>query len=125
MTLVEQLNIRGTRLTEEGYEAEMALGKFHAQPLGLVNGGAILAFAEITAGQASNLLGKGSYYAVGQTINGHHLKKKKAEGNLYAVGELLHKGKRNHVWNIRIIDEKRKLISNITVVNAIVMAEGN
>ena len=62
---------------------------------------------------------------MGQTINGHHLKKKKAEGNLYAVGELLHKGKRNHVWNIRIIDEKRKLISNITVVNAIVMAEGD
>ena len=69
MTLIEQLNIRGTRLTEEGYEAEMILGEFHAQPLGLVNGGTILAFAEITAGQASNLLGKGSYYAVGQTIN--------------------------------------------------------
>lgn len=121
MTLIEQLNIKETRLTKSGYESEMILGNFHMQPFGLVNGGAILAFAEITAGQASNLLGKGRYLAVGQTITAHHLKKKEAKGRLFAIGELLHQGKSTHVWGIQIMDDEHYMISNVTVVNAIVM----
>lgn len=121
MTLIDSLNIQDIQLTRDGYETKMLLGEFHAQPFGFVNGGAILAFAEITAGQASNLLGDGEYYAVGQSINGNHLKKKQAEGYLYAAGELLHKGRRSHVWNIRILDENGLLISQVTVVNALVM----
>ncbi len=123
MTLIDALDIQNIRLTEKGYVARMLLGEFHEQLFGFVNGGAVLAFAEITAGQASNLLGEEKYYAVGQTITGNHLKKKKAEGYLCAAGELLHKGKRSHVWNIRILDEHGMLISQVTVVNALVMKE--
>ena len=45
---------------------------------------------------------------------------KKCEGFVNACGLLLKNGKRNHVWEIKITDENETLISQITVVNALV-----
>lgn len=123
MNFIEALDIKDIQLSKDSYTAKMCLGEFHKQPFGFVNGGAILAFAEITAGYASNLFGQGKYHALGQSINGNHLKAKQSEGYLYAEAELLHKGNRNHVWSIRISDEQGLLISQVTVVNALIMSE--
>ena len=98
----------------------MILSDFHAQPQGFLNGGASLALAEITAGMASNAIGSGQYFAFGQSINANHLNPKKCEGFVNACGLLLKNGKRNHVWEIKITDENETLISQITVVNALV-----
>lgn len=120
MNLIEQLNIEYVNLTDTGFEAKMTLTDFHAQPLGFLNGGATLAFAEITAGAASNQLLSDDFFAVGQNINAHHLNPKKSDGFLIARAELLRQGKGSHVWEIRMIDENEKLISQVTVTNAIV-----
>jgi len=120
MNLIEALQIKDMQITISGYQATMELGTFHEQPFGYLNGGAVLAFGEITAGQASNLLGKGQYHAVGQSVSGNHMRVMKAEGRLYAKAELLHKGKRSHVWNIRMEDERGRLISIVAVTNALV-----
>ncbi len=120
MNLIEALDMGETRLTATGYQTSMKLGKFHAQPFGYVNGGAILAFAEITAGYASLLLGQGKYKPSGQSVNGNHVRAKKSQGMLYAYGELLHEGRRTHVWNVRILDEKNTLISQVVVTNALI-----
>lgn len=120
MDLIEALNIGKIELTEKEFCVTMKLSNFHKQPFGYINGGAIIAFSEIVSGQASNLLGKKEYYAVGQTITAHHIKSKKSEGYLYAKGELLHKGRRSHVWNINVVDEEDNLISQVTVVNALI-----
>lgn len=84
-------------------------------------------FAEYAAGHASNLLGQKSenkYYALGQNINAHHLKSKKADGSLViAKGTLLHKGKSTHLWDVKIVDEKDKLLSNISVQHFIIPLE--
>jgi 1,4-dihydroxy-2-naphthoyl-CoA hydrolase len=122
VNLIEALNIKYIRLNKDGFEAGMCLTDFHAQPFGYVNGGAILAFAEITAGHASNLLEEGRYHAVGQSITGNHMKTKRSVGYLYAKGELLHKGKHSHVWSIRILDENQRLVSSVTVQNALIKA---
>ena len=98
----------------------MILSDFHAQPHGFLNGGASLALAEITAGMASNAIGSGQYFALGQSINANHLNPKKCEGFVNARGLLLKNGKHNHVWEIKITDENETLISQITVVNALV-----
>ncbi|MCQ2559675.1 MAG: PaaI family thioesterase [Clostridia bacterium] len=124
MNLIEALEISETHLTEKGYQASMKLGEFHAQPFGYVNGGAILAFAEITAGYATGLLGQGQYQAAGQSVTGNHLKAKKSQGMLYAQAELLHQGSRTHVWHIRMLDENNDLISQVTVTNALIYAKG-
>lgn len=131
MNMIDQLNITDFQLfTDENadnsvsnsykFSSKMILSAFHAQPHGFLNGGASLALAEITAGMASNTIGSGQYFALGQSVNANHLNPKKCEGFVKARGLLLKNGKRNHVWEIKITDENEKLISQITVVNALV-----
>ncbi|MEY8513666.1 PaaI family thioesterase [Lactococcus taiwanensis] len=131
MNMIDQLNITDFQLfTDENtdssvsnsykFSSKMILSTFHAQPHGFLNGGASLALAEITAGMASNTIGSGQYFALGQSVNANHLNPKKCEGFVNARGLLLKNGKRNHVWEIKITDENEKLISQITVVNALV-----
>lgn len=106
MTLVDQLNIDYVNLTDTGFESTMTMGEFHAQPFGFLNGGATLAYCEAIAGMASNLMGEGAYVGVGQTVTAHHLKATKPQGKLLAQGILLHGGKRSHVWEIKLTNEK-------------------
>ncbi len=124
MNLIEALQIERFQVNGHQYHAAMKLGRFHEQPYGFLNGGATLAFAEITAGHASNLLGKGMYHAVGMSVTANHVRSMKAEGYLSAEGELLHDGHRNHVWSIKMRDEKNNLISIVTVTNAILDEKG-
>lgn len=119
MTMIEQLDIQELALTETGFSAVMKMSTFHAQPQGFLNGGATLAFAEIAAGMASNLLTGEKHFAVGQSVNGNHLNTTKASGSLFAHGLLLHHGRRSHVWEIKFSDEQKILISQVTVTNVI------
>lgn len=125
MTLVDQLNIDHVNLTETGFESAMTMSEFHAQPFGFLNGGATLAYCEAIAGMASNLMGKGDYVGVGQTITAHHLKATKPVGKLLAEGTLLHGGKRSHVWEIKVTNEAGERISQVTVVNALIEMKPN
>lgn len=120
MNLIEQLNISDFKLDGNQFSVQMNLTDFHAQPLGFLNGGATLAFAEISAGMASNQLSP-DFFAVGQSITANHLNPKKAQGFVQAQGILLRQGKRNHIWEIKIFDEDHEtLISQITVTNALI-----
>lgn len=130
MNMIEQLNISPVELLTDKSEnscqpadrfiSQMKLNDFHAQPQGFLNGGATLAFCEITAGMASNQLIATHEFAVGQTITANHLHPKKAQGFVIAKGQLLRKGRHTHVWEIKVTDEKEQLIAQVTVVNAIV-----
>ena len=121
-SLVEQLTIEYVRCTETGLESRMKLGPFHAQPFGYLNGGATIAFCEAIAGMASNEIERGEYLGPGQSVTAHHVRPKKAEGTVTAIGELLHRGKRSHVWSIRVVDEEDRLISQVTFVKALIAA---
>lgn len=133
MNLIDQLNITHFELTMTEinkhltyhFVSQMSLSDFHAQPQGFLNGGATLAFAEITAGMASNQVGAGRFFAVGQTISANHLNPKKSEGVVTAEGTLLKNGKYNHVWDIKILTDNQTLISQITVVNALIHEKEN
>ncbi len=120
MNLIQALNIKDFKLNESTFTAKMGLSEFHAQPQGFVNGGAMLAFAEVVAGQASNLILGELGHALGQSISAQHLKATKCQGSLLVKAELLHRGTRIHVWNVQFFDERQRLISQITVNNAIV-----
>ncbi|MCL2113369.1 MAG: PaaI family thioesterase [Streptococcaceae bacterium] len=133
MNMIEQLNISDFELftdqtnssistdkSAKYFVSRMILSDFHAQPQGFLNGGATLAFCEISAGMASNQLIVTHEFAVGQTITANHLHPKKAQGFVIAKGQLLRKGRHTHVWEIKVTDEKEQLIAQVTVVNAIV-----
>ena len=121
MNLIEALQIEKPRMTSESTcVAKMNLGDFHKQPQGYLNGGATLAFAEITAGMMSNELIGDDKFGVGQSITANHLRPVRCEGSLTAHGTLLVKGKTSHVWRFDMKDDAERLISQITVTLAIV-----
>jgi 1,4-dihydroxy-2-naphthoyl-CoA hydrolase len=87
------------------------------QPYGLLHGGASVALAETLGSVASAfVVDRRQYNAVGLEINANHLRGVR-EGFVTGIARPLHLGKTTHVWDIRIYDEKEKLVcvSRLTV----------
>ena len=61
------------------------------------------------------------YYAVGQEINANHLRSARA-GLVTGTARPIHLGSRSHVWDIRIEDEKGKLVCISRLTMAVVEA---
>ena len=120
MNIIDNLDITYEEITDNSFIARMTLNEFHGQPFGYLHGGCTLAFGETVAGYASKKLIKPSLIPVGQSITANHLKAKKLDGFLLAKGSLIHRGNTSHVWRIDMIDEKNRLISHMTVSNAII-----
>ena len=79
------------------------------QPMGLLHGGASMVLAESAASTGGNLNCAPGMVALGQEINGNHIRSKR-EGLLRAVAEPLHVGRKSQVWGIEIRDEAGKLV---------------
>jgi uncharacterized protein (TIGR00369 family) len=90
------------------------------QPMGLLHGGASLALAETIASGGSYLLVDASKYdVVGLQVSGNHLSPV-SEGMLFARADIIHKGRKTHVWDVRIKSEAGKLISVVRVTMMII-----
>ena len=121
MNLIEALDLEKPHMTSDTTcVAKMNLGDFHKQPQGYLNGGATLAFAEIAAGMMSNELIGPDKFGVGQSVTANHLRPVRCEGTLTAHGTLLVKGRTSHVWRFDMMDDAKRLISQVTVTLAIV-----
>lgn len=118
-TLMETLGITFTDAGAEYLEATMpVLPRVH-QPFGLLHGGANVALAESVGSCGSQMvLNDPGVGVVGLEINANHLRSKK-DGVVTARGTLVHKGRRTHVWEIRITDEAGKLLSICRMTNMI------
>lgn len=87
------------------------------QPYGLLHGGASCALAETVGSVASALvIDPEKNIAVGLEINANHIRGVK-EGFVIATARPLHLGSSTHVWDIKIHDERDKLVcvSRLTV----------
>ncbi|MBS1507461.1 MAG: hotdog fold thioesterase [Bacteroidetes bacterium] len=116
-TLVEHLGIRYTALGDDFIEATMPVDHRTHQPLGLLHGGASVALAETLGSVAAMCcLDTTLQYCVGVEINANHIKSVK-EGFVTGKVTPIHVGKKTHVWEIRIVNEKKELvcISRITI----------
>src|SRR5258706_11281477 len=88
----------------------MPVGPKVHQPFGLLHGGASVVLAETVASTGAFLnCDMEKETAVGIEINANHLRGMR-EGMLTAVATPLHKGRSTHVWEVRITDEKDKLV---------------
>jgi len=112
--------ILGIELTEIGgnfLKARMPVDERTRQPYGLLHGGASAALAETLGSVGSAyVIDQTQYYCVGIEINANHIRGVK-EGYVYGTATPLHLGKTTHVWDIRIGDEREKLVcvSRLTV----------
>ena len=80
------------------------------QPDGILHGGASVALAETVGSYAAGLVVDPSKYrCVGQEINANHIRAV-TSGFVIATARPYHIGRRSHVWEIRIVDERGKLV---------------
>lgn len=116
-TMAEWLKIIFQKADHNTLVATMPVVPASHQPYGLLHGGASAALAE-TIGSVASLLciNPEKQMCVGMELNCNHIRGKK-EGIVTATAAALHIGATSHVWDIRITDEREKLIcvSRLTV----------
>lgn len=116
-TMSELLDIHFTEIGNDFLKATMPVNKNTHQPYGLLHGGASATLAETVGSVASALIiNREKQMCVGLEINANHIRSVK-NGLVTAIAKPLHVGATTHVWDIKITDEKDKLIcvSRLTV----------
>ncbi len=109
-TLSEALGIVVTEVGEDYVRAEMAIEAATRQPFGLLHGGASAALAETVGSIAGNLcLDPEREAAVGVELNANHLRACR-QGKVTATARPLRVGRRLHVWEIHILDDRERLV---------------
>ena len=108
--LADSLGIELVELSSERVVATMPVDERTLQPFGILHGGASLALAETVAslGATANI-DREAFVAVGLEINANHIRTK-SEGVVTATGTPIHVGRTTQVWDIRIVDERARLI---------------
>ena len=116
-TMSEVLDIKFTEVGNGFMKATMPVNKNTHQPYGLLHGGASAALAETVGSVASwATINRDKQICVGIEINCNHVRGKK-DGIVTATVTPLHIGASTHVWDIKITDERDKLVcvSRLTV----------
>ena len=119
-TLMEHLGIEYIELSEGRIVAKMPVDERTFQPMKRLHGGAAMALAESVGSAGSVALIDPTQYAVlGVEISGSHVATTR-ESEVFGIGTIVHRGKTQHVWEIRIEDKTGKLISFCKLTNRIV-----
>jgi 1,4-dihydroxy-2-naphthoyl-CoA hydrolase len=116
-TLGEQLGMEFTEIGEDYIKGTMPVDHRTKQPYGLLHGGASVALAETLGSIGSALLvDQSKFNCVGLEINANHLRSVR-DGFVTGIAKPIHIGASTHVWDIRITDQRDKLvcISRLTV----------
>ncbi|HEX9510293.1 MAG TPA: hotdog fold thioesterase [Puia sp.] len=116
-TMGAYLGMEFTDIGDNFLKARMPVDSRTRQPYGLLHGGASAALAETLGSVASAyVIDQEKYACVGLEINANHIRGVK-EGYVYGTVTPLHLGKTTHVWDIKIVDEREKLVcvSRLTV----------
>ncbi len=104
--------------------AKMPVDHRTKQPFGLLHGGATVALAETLGSVAATLtLDTSKQHAVGLEINANHIRSAR-EGFVFGKTTPIHVGKRTHVWEIRVENEEKQLISICRITMAIIDKKG-
>ena len=104
------LGIRLIEMSDDRVVATMPVDDRTQQPFGILHGGASIALAETVASLgAANRIDRDKFSAVGQEINGNHLRAK-SSGVVTATGTPVHVGRTSQVWSIEIRDEAGKMV---------------
>ena len=111
-TLMETLDIEFVDIGKDFLVAKMPVTSKVYQPDGVLHGGATVALAESVGSAVSYM----SVDYMNQTIRGiiisaNHLKSVK-EGYVYAKATPIHKGRSTQLWEIKITDDNKNLVSH-------------
>lgn len=116
-TMGEHIGMEWVAVGDDFLQAKLPVDHRTVQPFGILHGGASCVLAETLGSFASWLVSDPSkVHCVGIEINANHIRMAK-EGFVTGTAKPLHLGAATHVWDIRITDEKGKLVcvSRLTV----------
>ena len=116
-TMGEHIGIEFTALGPDFLKGHMPVDARTRQPYGLLHGGASCVLAETLGSVASAMvIDPSTFICVGLEINANHIRGVR-EGLVTGTATPLHLGSSTHVWDIKIHDEREKLVcvSRLTV----------
>jgi len=117
-TLLEHLAIEITKLEPNRITGTMPVDSRTVQPAGLLHGGATAALIESLGSLGSSLIvDLKTHSIVGIEINVNHLRGVRS-GTVTGVAEIIHEGRKTHVWQVEVWDEalKRVATGRLTVM---------
>jgi 1,4-dihydroxy-2-naphthoyl-CoA hydrolase len=109
-TLLERIGIVVTEIGDDYVRGTMPVDARTHQPYGLLHGGASVALAETLGSLAGSLcVDATKEIVVGLDINANHVRAV-TSGLVIGTARALHLGRATQVWEIRIEDERQKLV---------------
>jgi 1,4-dihydroxy-2-naphthoyl-CoA hydrolase len=119
-SLQRHLGIEFTELGPDFLRGRMPVDDRTRQPYGILHGGASVALAETLGSTAAGLVvDPDKFRVVGQEINANHVRAV-SEGFVVGTTRAFHIGRRSHVWEIRIEDERQRLVCISRLTMAVV-----
>lgn len=109
-TMMEALDMQAVEVTPDRMVLRLPVTDKVRQPMGLLHGGATAALVETVASMGSFIQCPEGFVPVGIEVNCNHLRGKK-DGVIEAVGVPVHRGRRTHVWDVKVFDEDKKMIA--------------
>lgn len=116
-TIAELLDLKFIETGNNFIKATMPVDHRTHQPYGLLHGGASCVLAETLGSIASgHVIDPEKFICVGIEINANHIRSVRS-GLVTGITTPIHIGASTHVWDIKIYDEREKLvcISRLTV----------
>lgn len=114
------LGIEFTELGPDFLRGRMPVNERTRQPFGILHGGASVALAETLGSVAAGLVvDPDTHRVVGQEINANHVRAV-SDGFVVGTTRPFHLGRRSHVWEIRIEDERQRLVCISRITMAVV-----
>jgi 1,4-dihydroxy-2-naphthoyl-CoA hydrolase len=110
-TLMETLNIEFVDVTQDTITARMPVNSRVHQPDGVLHGGASVALAESVGSAGAYIFLQDKNVSIrGIEIAANHVKSIR-DGFVYAHATIVHKGRTTQLWQIRIENQDKELIS--------------
>ncbi len=122
-TAVSQMGIEFTEVGDDYLVARMPVDARTRQPAGLLHGGATMLLAETLASCAAwQTIDRTKTDAVGLEINANHLRASR-EGWVTARVTPIHTGRSTQIWEVRVADEKDRLVSIARVTISLIQKQ--
>ena len=110
-TLMETLNIEFVDVTQDTITARMPVNSRVHQPDGVLHGGASVALAESVGSAGAYIFLQNENVSIrGIEISANHVKSIR-DGFVFAYATIVHKGRTTQLWQIRIENQDKELIS--------------
>ena len=116
----DALGIDYKKISREEMIAEMPVDERTVQPFRVLHGGASVALAETLCSIGAWVNLPDNKTAVGIEINANHHRAVQEGGKVKAVAKPLQMGRTIHVWEIKIEDERGKLVCTSRCTLAII-----